>query len=72
MVDSYELDKVVKMCVFMVSSMLFSGVPISFLWKAIILAKYCVTVSSGDGREGSTFAGLGCDRVSLRRCQGGP
>jgi len=55
MVVSYELDKVVKMCVFMASSVIFSVVPISFLRKAISLVKYCVTVSSGDGREAVNF-----------------
>jgi len=29
---------------------MFSVVPISFLWKAISLVKYWVTVSAGDGR----------------------
>ena len=51
MVVSYESDKVVKMRVFMTSSVIFWVVPISFLRKAICLVKYCMTVSSGDGRE---------------------
>jgi len=48
MVVSYELDRVVKICVFMASSVIFSLVPINFLRKAISLVKYWVTVSSGD------------------------
>ena len=44
MVVSYELDRVVKICVFMASSVIFLVVPINFLWKAISLVKYWVTV----------------------------
>jgi len=55
MVVSYELDRVVKICVFMPSSEIFSVVPISFLRMAIDLVKYWVTVSSGDGREAVNF-----------------
>jgi len=51
MVVSYELDRVVMICVFMASSVIFSVVPINFLRKAISLVKYWVTVSSGNGRE---------------------
>jgi len=51
MVASYELDRVVKICVFLVSTVIFSVVPINFLRMAIGLVKYWVTVSSGDGRE---------------------
>ena len=40
MVVSYGLDRVVKICVFMVSSVIFSVVPISFLRKAMNLVKY--------------------------------
>ena len=54
-VVSYELDMVVKLCVFMVSSVVFSVVPIRFLWKVINLVKYWVTVSSGDGQEAVNF-----------------
>ena len=55
MVASYELDRVVKICVFMASSVRFLVVPISFLWKAINLAKYWVIISSSDGREAVNF-----------------
>jgi len=55
MIVSYELDRVVEICVFMASSVIFSVVPISFLWKAINLVKYWVTISSGDGREAVNF-----------------
>jgi len=55
MVVSYDLDRVVKICVFMSSSVIFSVVPINFLRKAISLVKYWVTVSSGDGREAVDF-----------------
>jgi len=55
MVVSYELDMVVKMCVFMGSLVIFSVVPINLLWKAISLVKYWVTISSGDGREMVNF-----------------
>jgi len=51
MVVSYEIDRVVKICVFMASLVIFSVVPISFLRKPISLVKYWVTVSFGDGRE---------------------
>jgi len=51
MVVSDELDRVVKVFVFMASSVIFSVVPISCLRKAFSLVKYGVTVSSGDGRE---------------------
>jgi len=55
MVISYELDRVVKICVFMASSVIFSVVPINFLRKAISLVKHWVTVSSGDGQEAVNF-----------------
>jgi len=55
MVISYELDRVVKICVFKASSVIFSVVPISFLRKAINLVKYRVTVVSGDGRKAVNF-----------------
>ena len=55
MVVAYELDRVVRICVFIVSSVIFSVLPISFLRKAISLVKYWVTVSSGDGREPVNF-----------------
>jgi len=55
MVVLYELDRVVKICVVMVLSVIFSVVLISFLRKAISLLKYWVTVSSGDGREVVNF-----------------
>jgi hypothetical protein len=51
MVVSYELDRIVKICVFMASSVICSVVPISFLWKAIDVVKYWVTISSHDGQE---------------------
>jgi hypothetical protein len=51
MVISYELDRVVKVCVFMALSVIFSVVPITFLQKAIDLNKYWVTISSGDDQE---------------------
>jgi len=44
MVISYELDRLVKICDFTVSLVIFSVVPISFLKKPISLAKYWVTV----------------------------
>jgi len=50
MVVSYELNRVVKICDFMASSVIFSLVLVNFLRKVISLAKYWVTVSSGDGR----------------------
>jgi len=49
MVVSYELHRVVKLCVFMASSVIVLVAPINFLRKAISLPKYWVTVSSGDG-----------------------
>jgi uncharacterized membrane protein YqhA len=55
MVISYEKDRIVKICVFMALSVVFSVLPINFLQKAISLAKYWVTVSSGDGREAVNF-----------------
>jgi len=55
MVVSYELDRVVKMCVIMACSVIYSVVPISILRKAINFSKYWVTVSSGDGREVVNF-----------------
>jgi len=55
MIISYELDRVVKICVFMASLVIFSVVPISFLRKAIRLVKSWVTVSSGDGQEVVNF-----------------
>jgi len=55
MVVSYEIDRVVKICVFMASLVIFSVVPISFLWKVISLVKYWVTISSRDGREAVNF-----------------
>jgi len=55
MVVSYELERVVKICVFMASSVIFSVVPINFLRKAISYVKYWVTVSSGDGRAVVNF-----------------
>jgi len=55
MVISYGLDRVVKICVFMVSSVIFSVVPTNFLWKAISLIQYWVTLSSGDGRDAVNF-----------------
>jgi len=55
MVISYELDTVVKLCVFMASPEILSVVPISFLRKAIGWVKYCVTVLSGDGREAANL-----------------
>jgi len=55
MVVSHEFDRVVKIGVFMALSVIFSGVPINFLRKATYLVKYCVTISSGDGREAVDF-----------------
>ena len=55
MVFSYVLDRLVKICLFMASSVILSVVLISFLHKAINLVKYWVTVSSGDGREAVNF-----------------
>jgi len=55
MVVSYDLSGVVKICVFMVSSVIFSVLPINFLRKGISLVKYWVSVSSGDGREVVNF-----------------
>ena len=55
MVVSYEVNRGVKICVFMVSSVIFSVVPISFLRKAISLVTYWVTILSGDGREVVNF-----------------
>jgi len=55
MVVSYQSDRVVKICVFMASSVIFSVVLISLVGKAINLVKYWVTVSSGDGREAVNF-----------------
>jgi len=55
MIVSYELNRVVKIYVFMVLLVIFSVVPISFLRKAITMAKYWVTVSFGDGREAVIF-----------------
>jgi len=52
MVVSYELDRLVKIFVFIASSVICSMVPINILWKAISSVKSWVTVSSGDGREG--------------------
>jgi len=40
MVISYELCRVVKICVLMASSVIFSVVPISFMWKAISVINY--------------------------------
>jgi len=57
MVVSYEFDRVVKMCVFIRSSVIFLVVLINFLRKAIGLIKYWVTISSGDGREVVNFCG---------------
>ena len=54
-VVSYELDRVVKICVFMASSVIFSVVPISILQKPISLVKYWVTISSGNSREAVNF-----------------
>jgi len=48
MIVSYELDRVVKICLFMVSLVIFLVVPISFLWKANCLVMYLVTVLSRD------------------------
>jgi hypothetical protein len=55
MVVSYELDRVVKIYVFMASSVRVLVVPISFLRKAINLLKYWVTTFSGDGQETVNF-----------------
>ena len=55
MVVAYESDRVVKICVFMASSVIFSVVLISFLQKAIGLVKYWVTISSADGQEAMNF-----------------
>ena len=55
MVVSYELEGVVKICVFIGLLVIFSVVPISFLHKAISLVKYWVTVLSGNGREAVNF-----------------
>jgi len=55
MVYSYELGRVVRICVFMASWVILSVVPISFLQKAMILLTHCVTVSSGDGPEAVNF-----------------
>jgi hypothetical protein len=55
MVIPYEFDRVVKICVVMASWVRFSVVPISYMRKAISLVKYCVTVSSGYGREAVIF-----------------
>ena len=55
MVVSYELDRVVKIRVLMVSSVIFSVVLINFLRKAISLGKYRVTISSCDGGEAVNF-----------------
>lgn len=48
-VVSYKLDRVMKICVFMVLSVIFSVVPITFLRKVISMVKYCETGSSGNG-----------------------
>jgi hypothetical protein len=48
-VISYVLDGVVKLCIFMASSVIFLVVLINFLQKAISVVKHWVTVSSGDG-----------------------
>jgi len=55
MAVSHELDRIVKICVFMTSSGIFAVVPIMFLRKAMSLVKYSVTVSSGDSREAVNF-----------------
>jgi hypothetical protein len=55
MIISYQLVRVVKICVLLASWVILSVVPISFLRKAIWLVKYCVTVSSGDGQEVVNF-----------------
>jgi hypothetical protein len=43
-VVSYKSDSVVKMCGMMVSSVILSAVPISYLWMAISFVFYCITV----------------------------
>jgi len=55
MVVSYKIDRVMKICVFRESSVIFSVVRISLWWKAIHLVKYWVTVSSGDGQDAVSF-----------------
>jgi len=51
MVVSNSVGMVEKMWVFIVSSEMASGDPISFLRRSISLVKYCVVFSSFDGRK---------------------
>jgi len=70
---SNEFDKVVKISIFMASSMIFWAVLISFLRKASNLVKYWVTFSSGDCQEEMNLRRTSfwpC--VCLSHCQVGP
>ena len=49
MVVSYDLDRVVKICVFMASTVIVLVTPMNFLRKAIGLVKYWVTILCHDG-----------------------
>lgn len=51
----YELDRVLKMRIVMMSSVTFAVVLISFLRMEICLVQYWATVWSGDGQEALNF-----------------
>jgi len=55
MVVLYDLDRVVKICVFMASVVIFLVVPITLLRKAFSFVKFSEISSSGDGHKAVNF-----------------